>query len=65
MEPTIEQLQEEIEDLRATFDLRWKADMRAVKMWREKTGQDLVCPDHADLCVWLLEELDHALSSRH
>jgi DNA-binding transcriptional regulator YdaS (Cro superfamily) len=43
--------------MRATFDLRWKADMRAIKAWQEKTGEELVWPDHADLCVWLLAKL--------
>ena len=45
-------------DLQASADLRWKADMRAIKMWQEAhPGNDLVWPDHADLCVWLLEQL--------
>jgi hypothetical protein len=50
--------QTEWDDLQASFDLRWKADMRAIKMWQEAhPGNDLVWPDHADLCVWLLEQL--------
>lgn len=49
---------EQIESLEATFDLRWKADIRAIKMWREANpGNDLVMPDHADLVCWLLDEL--------
>lgn len=40
-----------------TFDLRWKADMRAVKMWREAhPGNELVIPDHADMVTWMLEQ---------
>ena len=40
---------EDREDLQATFDLRWKADMRAVKMWRDAhPGKELTLPDHAD-----------------
>lgn len=40
------------------FDLRWQADMRATKMWRDAhPGNDLVIPDHADLVVWLLEQM--------
>jgi len=47
------------EELEATFDLRWKADMRAIQRWREAApGRELTLPDHADLCVWLLEERD-------
>lgn len=42
----------------ASFDLRWKADMRAIRMWQEATGRTEVWPDHADLCVWLLGRID-------
>lgn len=43
----------------ACFDLRWRADMRAIKLWQEAhPGRELVWPDHADLCIWLLEQLD-------
>jgi hypothetical protein len=47
-----------VKELEFTFDLRWKADMRAIKIWQKKTGRKLVWPDHADLVVWLLEQLD-------
>ena len=40
------------------FDLRWKADQRAIKRWQEATGKTRIWPDHADLCVWLLEQLE-------
>ncbi len=46
---------EEAEDA-ASFDLRWNADMRAIKRWQEATGRTLTWPDHADLCVWLLDQ---------
>ena len=50
---------ERIEELEAIFDLRWKAHMRAIERWQKAhPGNDLVWPDHADLCVWLLGELD-------
>ena len=45
-------------ELEASFDLRWKADMRAIKLWQGATGKTLVWPDHADMVVWLLEQLD-------
>lgn len=49
----------EHKELKDLFDLRWQADRRAVRMWRDKNpGNDLVIPDHAGLVVWLLEELD-------
>lgn len=48
----------DLEDMQATFDLRWKADMRAIARWRAANpGNDLVMPGHADLVVWLLEQL--------
>jgi hypothetical protein len=50
---------DQIEEHNQSFDLRWKADMRAIKRWQEAhPGNDLTWPDHADLCVWLLEQLD-------
>ena len=54
-----------IERLEQTFDLRWSADMRAIEIWRkDNPGNELVMPDHTDLCVWLLarvEKLEEAL----
>lgn len=48
-------------ELTALFNLRWKADRRATKRWQEAhPGNDLVWPDHADMVVWLLEQLDEA-----
>ncbi|MCK1670352.1 hypothetical protein [Bradyrhizobium sp. 150] len=49
---------DELETFERSFDLRWKADMRAIKRWQAATGRKLTWPDHADLCVWLLEELE-------
>lgn len=47
------------DELQASFDLRWQSDMRAIKRWQEAhPGNELVWPDHADIVVWLLEELD-------
>lgn len=59
-DPTLKEmarLKAENNELEAIFDLRWKADMRAVGMWRRRTGEHLTLPDHADLVVWLLEEI--------
>ena len=45
-------------ELVATFNLRWKADMRAIKRWQAAhPGSELAWPDHADLVVWLMEQL--------
>jgi len=48
-------LQGELADHEKSFELRHSADMRAIKRWQEAhPGNELVWPDHADLCVWLL-----------
>ncbi len=52
----------ERDELQASADLRWKADMRAIHRWQSATGKDLVWPDHADLCVWLMGQLAEARS---
>lgn len=58
-------LYERIAELEASFDLRWKADQRAIKMWQAAhPGNDLVWPDHADLCVWLLERLTQVMREK-
>ena len=41
-----------------SFNIRWKADMRAIKRWQEANGQPDMWPDHADLCVWLMGQLE-------
>lgn len=47
-----------MDEMEQTFDLRWKADMRAIARWREANpGNELVMPDHADLVVWLMNEV--------
>ena len=57
---TLRALLAERDELRASFDLRWKADMRAIRLRREQSQDDdnLTWPDHADLVVWLLAERD-------
>lgn len=51
-------LVQENTDQRQTIALIHKASMRGIKMWQEKTGRDMVWPDHGDLCEWLLDEID-------
>jgi hypothetical protein len=47
------------QEVGASFVLRWKADMRAIQRWREAhPDNELFGPDHADLCVWLMEQLE-------
>ena len=48
----------ERDELQAAFDLRWKADLRAIEKWQKQTGEKLVWPDHGDLCIWLLGQLN-------
>jgi hypothetical protein len=55
----------EVADMQASFDLRWAADMRAIKRWQTQTGRDLTWPDHADLVVWLLAEVDRLENILH
>lgn len=52
-------LLEHADELQASFDLRWKADMRAIKRWQEANpGRENIWPDSADLCVWLIGEIE-------
>jgi hypothetical protein len=55
----IARLKEELAELQATFDLRWKADRRAIAMWEaeDPKRRALMWPDHADLVVWLMGRL--------
>lgn len=47
----------QIAELEGLFDLRWKADQRAIKRWQvAHPGNDLVWPDHTDLVLWLMKE---------
>lgn len=52
----IARLRAELADHDASFDLRWKSDMRAIKRWQEATGRTDTWPDHTDLSVWLMEQ---------
>jgi hypothetical protein len=55
----VERIVESERDLQATFDLRWKADMRAIKRWQAAhPGKENIWPDHADMVVWLLGEVE-------
>lgn len=59
--PLVEWAVEQIEEHERSFDLRWNADMRAIKRWQAAApGRELTWPDHADLCVWLLEQSDRS-----
>lgn len=47
-----------LQDYEKGFELRYNADTRAIDKWRAATKRTMVLPDHADLCVWLLQQLD-------
>lgn len=52
-------LREELTEYENVFNSTWEADMRAVRRWQAAhPGKDLVHPDHANLCFWLLAEIE-------
>lgn len=56
---------EELTELQYIFNLRWEADRRAIKRWQEAApGRELVWPDHTDLLVWLLDQLEEATARK-
>jgi hypothetical protein len=59
LEAELAKSREEVEELNATFDLQWKADMRAVEEWRKQDpdGRKLTLPDRKDQFLWLCREL--------
>lgn len=55
----LDEAEKKIAELQASADLRWKADMRAIERWHAAhPDKELVWPGCADLCVWLMGELD-------
>ena len=53
------ELEEELAEYEASFDLYNKACLRGVYLWREaKCGRELKQPGTAELVAWLLEQLD-------
>jgi len=48
-----------IEELEQLFDLRWKADTRAIRLWQSAhPDQPRTWPDHADLGTWCLSRIE-------
>lgn len=55
----IHELEERINEMQATFDLRYAADMRGIELWRiGRPDRDLKMPDHADLILWLMAYIE-------
>lgn len=55
---------EERDELQSVFASRWEADRRAIARWQEATGRKRTWPDHADMVVWLLGEVDRLTRER-
>jgi hypothetical protein len=51
------EMADRIAELNQCFDARDESDRRAIKRWQDATGRELVLPDHADLCAWLMERI--------
>lgn len=48
-----------LDEQERSLKLRWDAQSRAIKSYHDAhPGNDFLWPDHADLCVWLLEQLE-------
>lgn len=55
----VEETAERLRELEHLFDLQWKSDMRAIKLWQEAhPGNDLVWPDKTKNTLWLLEQIE-------
>jgi len=52
----VAELEEERDEQERSFELYYTASMRGIKMWQEKTGEDMVWPDQGHLIVWLIEK---------
>lgn len=54
-----DEMQAELDDYKATFDLRHDADMRAITRWRAgRPDRELKMPGQDDLCIFLLSQLE-------
>ena len=59
MDTEREEAADRIEELEQLFDLRWAADMRAIKAWQiAHPDQPRTWPDHADLGTWCLSRIE-------
>jgi len=48
-----------IEELELLFDMRWKADTRAIRLWQSAhPDKPRTWPDHADLGTWCLSRIE-------
>lgn len=61
----IERLQKELAEYDRAFVLRYNADQRAIKRWQGEPSKELFWPDHTDLCVWLIGEVERLQAEVH
>lgn len=64
-ERRVEDMEAKLKDMDASFELRWKADMRAIRRWQKATEKTMTWPDHADLCVWLMDRITELENAAH
>ena len=57
---SLRRAEEEVASNDYLFEMRHSADMRAIKRWHDAGHPQLLWPDHADLMVWLVEQLERA-----
>ncbi len=52
----VQKIKEELAESQFSLTLIRAASKRAIKLWQQKTGQELKWPDKASRIVWLMEE---------
>jgi hypothetical protein len=59
LEKKLREVTAERDETDALFDLQWKADQRAIKLWQKAhPGKENIWPDRCDMVVWLMDQLD-------
>jgi len=58
----IEEAADRIEEMEDIINLRRQCDKRAIKMWQQENPEEEneTWPDHADLCLWLMAQVERA-----
>lgn len=55
----VERQRTDIKEREQAFEIHWNATRTATKLWQEQhPGQEGTWPDHANLCVWLMGQLE-------
>ena len=57
------EVQEEVVELRALFDLQLKREKPWVARWQQETGKPDTLPDYGDFIAWLLDKADRATTA--